>query len=639
MVDEPLMGPGSSETPPPEESRSGASELVASASLVLVNGATPGRVFPLTYGDSLIGRGVAAHIALDDKSVSLRHAKVLAKESGHVLVDLGSTNGTFLNGHRLPEGGSAELEEGDTVQLANAILVYVKGSADLRNEATQQLSHLAPNLSVPLLGPEPTLTARAVRTAEIEEEPPSLERLIDRAFLLMRFFRRHGLMIFAFSALCALLGLGSLAISRPLSEAEFTIALTPTVSQNPIEHSPEHQEGALQFFTSAERNFRTFKLVESTLQKTRGKKPTRREVVDVMSRLQFESIAQMTYRGTYSAPSAEEAVRFLEEHLKNYLETEIKKTLHVIQAEVDFLSTRLKEKDRELTETESKLRDFKTKNVDALPEYAQAHVTTREQLYSRRAEVVAQAERASLELASARKQVTEAAPMAGQRVAAAQPYETEIVAVERRLAEARARGLGETHADVIALKEQQRSLQRLAEQARAREVSELDKQADPGLTLLKRRVLDLQAAQGAAQAELNQVNGQLGRLEGIVEKMPGIEAKYAELTRSYAVNKEMHARLFSQLRSSQLQLELERASAAGHYEVLSPTESHGVPLRKVLLLRAGGAGFAGFILALGVALFVELRRFLRSVPRRRATQIALTAAQEARHALPPRRLE
>ena len=639
MADELLTRPGSSETPPEEETV-GTAELVAPASLVVVNGAAPGRVFPLTHGDSLIGRGVAAHVALDDKSVSQRHARIVAKGNGHILVDLGSTNGTFLNGRRLPEEGSAELEEGDTVQLANAVLVYVRGSADPRTEATQQLTHLAPSMSMmsmPLMGPEPTMTAvRAARAApEVEEEPPSIERLIDQAFLVMGFLKRHGLMIFAFSALCALLGLGSLAVNRPLSEAAFTIVLSPSTPNS--EDSEDSESSTLQFFASAERNFKTPKLVESTLEKFKDRPPTRAEVADVLSRLKFESIAQATYRGTYAAQSAEEAVKFLDEHLKNYLETEIKKTLHVIQAEVDFLSKRLEEKDKELTDTESKLKEFKEKNIDGLPEYAQAHVATREQLYARRAEVAANAERASLELGAARKQLAEATPMAGHKVAAAQPYENEIVAVNGRLAQARARGLGETHPEVVALKDQQRSLERLAAEARSREASTLDQQADVGLTQLRRRVSDLQAAQGAAAAELGQVNGQLGRLENIVDKMPAIEAKYAELTRSYAINKEMHAKLFSQLKNSQLQLELERASAAGHYEVISPPESHGVPLRKVLLLRAGGGGVAGFLLALAAALLVELRRFLREVPKRRAAQFALSAAQGARHALPPRR--
>src|SRR5205823_6874542 len=48
-----------------------------------------------------IGRLPSCEIILDDASVSRRHAEVFYSEAGWLVRDLGSTNGTFLNGTRL----------------------------------------------------------------------------------------------------------------------------------------------------------------------------------------------------------------------------------------------------------------------------------------------------------------------------------------------------------------------------------------------------------------------------------------------------------------------------------------------------------------------------------------------------------
>ena len=72
----------------------------------------------------LVGRGAAASLRLSDPLVSHRHARITARDSAAVVEDLGSTNGTFVNGvrvqgpQRLAPGG--ELVVGTSVmQLAS----------------------------------------------------------------------------------------------------------------------------------------------------------------------------------------------------------------------------------------------------------------------------------------------------------------------------------------------------------------------------------------------------------------------------------------------------------------------------------------------------------------------------------------
>ncbi|MEM7584980.1 MAG: FHA domain-containing protein, partial [Acidobacteriota bacterium] len=76
------------------------------------------QAFELSEGESTVGRSRACHIAIDDPSVSRRHV-VLKADSGRILLqDLGSSNGTFVNGAKIEH--SAELHHGDALGLGDA---------------------------------------------------------------------------------------------------------------------------------------------------------------------------------------------------------------------------------------------------------------------------------------------------------------------------------------------------------------------------------------------------------------------------------------------------------------------------------------------------------------------------------------
>jgi len=71
-----------------------------------------------------IGRGSNSGLMLDADSVSRRHAKIEAIGSGHRLTDLGSTNGTYVNGMRIKEH---LLKDGDRIQIGKALVKYIAG--------------------------------------------------------------------------------------------------------------------------------------------------------------------------------------------------------------------------------------------------------------------------------------------------------------------------------------------------------------------------------------------------------------------------------------------------------------------------------------------------------------------------------
>jgi DNA-binding winged helix-turn-helix (wHTH) protein len=80
------------------------------------------RILPLSSGDNLLGRDEGASICLDAASVSRRHARILVEGSRATLEDLGSKNGTRLNGE--PVSHPRELRDGDAVRLGEVQVLF-----------------------------------------------------------------------------------------------------------------------------------------------------------------------------------------------------------------------------------------------------------------------------------------------------------------------------------------------------------------------------------------------------------------------------------------------------------------------------------------------------------------------------------
>jgi len=79
-------------------------------------------VFELpTTGEFVIGRGDTAELKLRDQAVSRRHATIKVVAQTLLITDLGSHNGTFVNGQKL--AGARKLDQGDSIAICSATLV------------------------------------------------------------------------------------------------------------------------------------------------------------------------------------------------------------------------------------------------------------------------------------------------------------------------------------------------------------------------------------------------------------------------------------------------------------------------------------------------------------------------------------
>jgi hypothetical protein len=97
--------------------------------LIMRTGPTPGKVFELGKNEIYIGRDVSNDIVVNDSEVSRKHARLVIQAGGLVVEDLGSTNGTFVNGQRLM--GPHVLRPGEMIMLGENISLAFETSYDV----------------------------------------------------------------------------------------------------------------------------------------------------------------------------------------------------------------------------------------------------------------------------------------------------------------------------------------------------------------------------------------------------------------------------------------------------------------------------------------------------------------------------
>jgi len=95
--------------------------LKVRASLEVVYGDGRRQTFMIQQATTSIGRESRNTVVIDDSSVSARHAEITASASGFFIRDLGSSNGTMVNGRKVTE---SPLYAGDVIQLGSTKLTF-----------------------------------------------------------------------------------------------------------------------------------------------------------------------------------------------------------------------------------------------------------------------------------------------------------------------------------------------------------------------------------------------------------------------------------------------------------------------------------------------------------------------------------
>lgn len=173
--------------PPPRDANPHNAETAALPALVgiseppvtlhgrlLVNGGpSAGTIVEVTGALLTIGRGSECDVVIPDASISRRHVQIIRQESGLYAQDLGSRNGTAINGQRL--SAPRRLEDGDTLTVGNIPLRYVVErpaeqpesqqtellpSAQREHHAAEEPAQHSPTASQPLQPSDPPARGR-----------------------------------------------------------------------------------------------------------------------------------------------------------------------------------------------------------------------------------------------------------------------------------------------------------------------------------------------------------------------------------------------------------------------------------------------------------------------------------------------
>jgi diguanylate cyclase (GGDEF)-like protein len=120
-----------------------AAEGQARPTLTVLTGLDAGKALTLGRGSSTLGRSPSVTVTLDDDSVSRRHCRIDVPTLGAPsIVDMGSTNGTSVNGERVPPEGTT-LQEGDKIQLSASVVLKFGWKDDLEEAVHRRLYHSA----------------------------------------------------------------------------------------------------------------------------------------------------------------------------------------------------------------------------------------------------------------------------------------------------------------------------------------------------------------------------------------------------------------------------------------------------------------------------------------------------------------
>lgn len=107
--------------------------------LVVLKGALQGKRFSVSPGQTILGKSEDADVQIPDSGVSRRHAKLVIDEEGIQLIDLSSTNGTFVNGASVE---FTRLKPDDVIHIgavAELQLIAVVGPGGLPGLSSRQL--------------------------------------------------------------------------------------------------------------------------------------------------------------------------------------------------------------------------------------------------------------------------------------------------------------------------------------------------------------------------------------------------------------------------------------------------------------------------------------------------------------------
>jgi pSer/pThr/pTyr-binding forkhead associated (FHA) protein len=162
----------------PGVARPASEKTDAPALLYCLDGTDKGKVWPLPVGRNAftMGRGVTAEIVILDIKCSREHCRIERRGSEYVLVDLGSTNGSRINGKKVAPKSTTSLKWGDQIGIGKSLV-------ELRTQATAPTAKLDKQRpTAPVPPPQPVASERAVAPPPPPPKTPAAAPTSDVTF-------------------------------------------------------------------------------------------------------------------------------------------------------------------------------------------------------------------------------------------------------------------------------------------------------------------------------------------------------------------------------------------------------------------------------------------------------------------------
>jgi len=188
------------------------------------------------------------------------------------------------------------------------------------------------------------------------------------------------------------------------------------------------------------------------------------------------------------------------------------------------------------------------------------------------------------------------------------PFEDALVGLKMQLAEGRAAGMNDQHPKVKTLMALMDKYEELAKQEASPQETETERTRNPVYTSIQDSIYQLEVRESVARKTYEHIGANLTRVAAIVDQLPELERRYAQLTRNYESTSDLQKRIFNQFKVTELQLSLEREAAAARYDVITPPRvEYSSPLKRALLLAVLGA-LAGLASGLAYGAAREIQR-------------------------------
>ena len=604
------------------------------AALAIAEAGGGQRVFPINRNPTIIGRSHNADVILSDPAVSDFHARIIKHSFGYTVEDMGSAEGTFLRDKRI---NHARLINGDTLRLGDTLVTFADEMPAKSSAPTTALvpdgatvrgmpAHLAAprdprsrhgNFATSRYHLRPRWSGRAL-PAGSDDAAPSLDDVVLRIVRAARYLRRRMWLILGFAALGLGLGAWSFQYFPPVRAAYCVVTLHPAPRANPID--PDQRPSPAdptQFFAGAERAFLSRDNILGALRRMGFPDPSDGWADALAKRMGFENLGDHTYSAVFTPSLFQERddwpLRFLDAHLRNYIDGEIDKKLKVFVAEVDFLRAQTEAAEKRLQDISRETVQFREANSDQILAQSTISPGSQAQLETLRIEAASRAERLAGELAGLRAQLGRGSALSQAKSQAAQADRDALSAVNRKLTELRAQGLADGHPDVERLLKEQKNLQHIIDERIHSNVTQFEKTANLTHDSIRSQADQLEAQLRAARAERGTIEANLRSLRKVSSHSPKVNGRLEELERMKVDAERQHELLFDRLKKAEVHLQLERVSTTSRYEIVVPARLQSPPGRKALALRLGLGLLFGLFLAAAAIGGVELRKLFARV--------------------------